>query len=268
MFRYFCLMETIMNLRFLAYTCLALGALSQAAQAADVIYEEPAPAYMPTWSWAGGYIGGQMGYGWGSARTDANGYDRYDRYDPYNDPSDDDFSASLRLKPKGFLGGLYAGYNFAVGTNTILGVEADFIGTGMKDSYEDRIDDGDSDDNGAFYVERKLKWAGAVRARAGYAIDRFLPYISGGVAFGSIKSKVRIDDAITRYIGQNEFETNRTYTGWTIGGGVDYAATDNIILRLEYRYTDYGHKTDDYGLVQGRDSFKSNDIRLGVAYKF
>ena len=61
-------------------------------------------------------------------------------------------------------------------------------------------------------------------------------------------------------------------TGWTAGAGVDYAATDNVIVRLEYRYTDYGRKdftADLDGLELGASNkFKTNEIRLGVAYKF
>ena len=67
---------------------------------------------------------------------------------------------------------------------------------------------------------------------------------------------------------EDSFSSSKTHTGWTAGAGVDYAATDNVILRLEYRYTDYGHKNFDVDGVDTRNKFKTNEIRLGVAYKF
>ena len=110
-------------------------------------------------------------------------------------------------------------------------------------------------------LESKLRWSGAVRARAGYAVDRFLPYIAGGVAFGSVKNT--LDN------GVDSVSQSKTLTGWTAGAGIDYAATDNVIVRLEYRYTDYGNKDFDFGgPVSIRDKFKTNEVRLGVAYKF
>ncbi len=133
------------------------------AKAADAIVEEPAPVIVaePVFSWTGAYIGGQIGYGWGKS----------------------EFEDAFRVKPDGFLGGLYAGYNFDVGNNFILGIDGDITYNNLKDNYS--ATDGDI----AGDLESKLRWSGAVRARAGVAFDRFMPYIAGGVAFGSVKTR-------------------------------------------------------------------------------
>ena len=217
---------------------VALIAATGAKAADAVIEQEPAPVVVaPTFTWNGAYIGGQVGYGWGKS----------------------DFSGDLfnygNVKPDGFLGGLYAGYNFDLGNNVVLGIDGDITYNDVSKGID--IYDGDLA-VGSF--ENKLRWSGAVRARAGYAFDRFLPYIAGGVAFGNIKNSGDIDG-----IG---FSESKTLTGWTIGGGVDYAATDNLILRLEYRYTDYGDKDLDFGGLSVNNDFKTNEVRLGVAYKF
>ncbi|KAB2657808.1 porin family protein [Brucella tritici] len=209
------------------------------AKAADAIVEEPAPVIVaePNFSWTGAYIGGQIGYGWGKS----------------------EFEDAFRVKPDGFLGGLYAGYNFDVGNNFILGVDGDITYNNLKDNYS--ATDGDI----AGDLESKLRWSGAVRARAGVAFDRFMPYIAGGVAFGSVKNTLSATDGVDEI----SVSQSKTYTGWTAGAGVDYAATDNLILRLEYRYTDYGKKDFDFGTdVSVEDKFKTHDVRLGVAYKF
>ncbi|MBC2884190.1 porin family protein [Ochrobactrum sp. CM-21-5] len=211
---------------------VALVAATGAKAADAVIEQEPVPVIVaPTFTWNGAYIGGQIGYGWG--RSDF-----------------DDGIDTLRLKPDGFLGGVYAGYNFDLGNNVVLGIDGDITYNNLKDDF-----------NGAGgSLESKLRWSGAVRARAGYAVDRFLPYIAGGVAFGSVKNSGDVAG-----VG---FSDSNTLTGWTIGGGVDYAATDNVIVRLEYRYTDYGDKDFDFGGATVNDDFRTNEIRLGVAYKF
>lgn len=97
-----------MKIKFiLLASVVALSGIS-AANAADAIqYQEPAPTIAaPSFSWTGGYAGAHVGYGWGKSDF---GY-------PLNDGD---------LKPNGFLGGVYAGYNFALENNVVLGVDAD-----------------------------------------------------------------------------------------------------------------------------------------------
>lgn len=217
---------------------VALVAATGAKAADAVIEQEPAPVVVaPTFTWNGAYIGGQVGYGWGKTNLDGDIF-------TYGD-----------VKTDGFLGGLYAGYNFDLGNNVVLGIDGDVTYNDLSKGID--IYDGD-EFAGSF--ENKLRWSGAVRARAGYAFDRFLPYIAGGVAFGNVKNSGEIDG-----IG---FSESKTLTGWTVGGGVDYAATDNLILRLEYRYTDYGDKDIDFGGLSVNNDFKTNEVRLGIAYKF
>ncbi|MDH7784457.1 outer membrane immunogenic protein [Ochrobactrum sp. 19YEA23] len=217
---------------------VALIAATGAKAADAVVEQEPAPVVVaPTFTWNGAYIGGQVGYGWGKSNFSGDLY-------TYGD-----------VKPDGFLGGLYAGYNFDLGNNVVLGIDGDV-------TYND-VSKGIDIYNGDLAVgsfDNKLRWSGAVRARAGYAFDRFLPYIAGGVAFGDVKN--------SGSIGGVGFSESKTLTGWTIGGGVDYAATDNLILRLEYRYTDYGDKDINFGDLSVKNDFKTNEVRLGVAYKF
>lgn len=164
---------------------------------------------------------------------------------------------SFDIKPNVFLGGLYAGYNFDVGNNVILGIDGDVTYNDLSKCKDYYLGD---DGSYAFSQKEKLRWSGAVCARAGYAIDRFLPYIAGGVTFGNVKSEL--------YNGDAGFSNSQTLTGWTLGTGVDYAATDNLILRLEYRYTDYGDKDFNAGGLGYNVGHKNSDVRLGLAYKF
>lgn len=218
----------------LASTITFLG--FSAANAADAIqYQEPTPAIAaPSFTWNGAYIGGQIGYGWGKSHYTS-------------------LLNSGELKPNGFLGGIYAGYNFALENNFVLGADIDVTYNDLKKHNANQSEE----------FETELRWSGAARVRAGYAVDRFLPYIAGGVAFGQVQNKYSIT-GINRTYSDKE-----TVTGWTLGAGVDYAVTDNVIVRFEYRYTDFGRKDFDFGGSDGvPNKFKTNDIRLGVAYKF
>ncbi len=241
-----------MTIKAFAIASVFAVVAASGANAADLVQQDYAPAattiMAPSFSWSGAYIGGQVGYGFGKSKFKEN-----------PDPTDPDTLGSGSLKPNGFLGGVYAGYNFDVGNNVILGADGDFNYGNLKKSHSEF----DPDLEEKISLESKLQWSGAVRGRVGYAIDRFMPYIAGGVAFGNVKTSLRS--------GDDSYSSSKTMTGWTIGTGLDYAATDNVILRLEYRYTDFGKKNfyagsdDTIGIS---NKFTTNDIRLGVAYKF
>jgi len=225
----------------LAASAAALVAAS-GAQAADVVtYQAPAAVSAPAFSWQGFYVGGQIGGSWGDTDVKTRGI----------------VNTKRSVDPDGFIGGLYAGYNFDAGNNIILGLETDFIWGDLSETKR-----------GTDYrAHLKQEWQGATRVRAGYAMDRFLPYIAAGVAYGKVKSSL---SSVT--VANSRWSDDDTFTGWTIGAGLDYAVTNNILVRLEYRYTDLGDKSYRPAAAFAADrvkvDYKSNDFRVGVAYKF
>lgn len=70
------------------------------------------------------------------------------------------------------------------------------------------------------------------------------------------------------YLEAPDFDVDETetFTGWTVGGGLEHAFTDNWTGRLEYRYADYGR--EDFGLGLGDFRLKEHSIRAGVSFKF
>lgn len=223
----------------LAASVLALCAGSATAQ--DSVYD-----------WSGGYVGVQAGYGWGNS---TGGVYIRSPSAPYG---------TAGFDPDGFLGGLYAGYNHQFGDNVIFGAEADLNYarlTADVDSF--RYENGDPVPSGNS-ARAEMTWNGSVRIRAGYAFDRFLPYIAGGMAFGRY-------EFTPTYLVTGPLPGAKTQTGWTIGAGVDYAVTDNLIARVEYRYTDYGDARYDIPGFPGEETrvdLKTHDVRIGIAYKF
>jgi outer membrane immunogenic protein len=181
------------------------------------------PAYVaPIFTWTGFYVGVNAGYGFG--KSDWN-------------PGVSSFDAN------GALAGGTLGYNLQTG-NFVWGIEGDFDWSDMK---------GDSAG-----VETKVPWFGTVRGRIGYAFDRFLPYITGGAAFGQVKMDT----------GAGTDDENRI--GWTVGAGVEWAFLANWSAKIEYLYADLGTASCNIAACgAGVDvSFKTNIVRAGINYRF
>lgn len=207
---------------------------------------------VPTFSWDGGYGGVQAGYVWGKSQYSEPGYSQ---------------PGTINYDPKGAMGGLYGGYNWQLGSNLALGVEIDLSGSNV---------DGDSpyiDSTGHPFPgasgQADLRWSGALRGRLGYAADRFLPYLAGGIALGSYEYGAGV-----HHNGQYDaFTMSNVRIGWTVGAGMEYAFTNKLSGRFEYRYTDFGDKTLDVNetgnwAVGNKVDLKTSEIRVGIAYKF
>lgn len=148
----------------------------------------------------------------------------------------------LGLNPDGFIGGGQIGYNIQLDNNIVLGVEADIQGSSLKDT--------------AFGVEQKMDYFGTVRARVGYAFDHIMPYVTGGWAWGH-------NEVTNDLTGSS---ANGTLSGWTVGGGVEYAFTNNWTVKAEYLYMDLGE--DYYDSIGADSGLTASVVRAGINYKF
>jgi outer membrane immunogenic protein len=234
-----------------AASMFALGV--GAASAADLAPEPYVEAPPPVFNWTGFYAGVHAGYAWGG--QDDNQSNLFE--DPV--PADS-------FDVDGFLGGVHGGYNWQV-DQMVFGIEGDIDYTNIKGSegYAGYVPNFGYD-----YVEGSLElksnWQASLRLRAGYAVDNFLLYATGGVAFADGKmtsSGYNYDDGA----GYSSDDSN-THVGWTIGIGAEYAFTPNWIARAEVRYTDFGSKT--YDLLEGPvdSSWDQTAVTVGLSYKF
>jgi len=207
---------------------------------------EPVVAMPASFVWTGFYVGAEAGYAWGNSTYKVN-------INP--------FTASL--DPKGAFGGAFAGFNYQLPSNVVLGLEGDFNGGDISSSG---VVGSNPAAPGRFGA--KEDWFGSARARLGYSLDRFMPYVTGGVAIADYKHDVV--SAVRPGASWSD-----TYVGWTAGAGLEYAITDNIIARIEYRYSDYGKQSFPFTPVLGAQGYyahsvdlKTNDVRVGISYKF
>lgn len=224
----------------------AMATVSQALAADLGPYRPPAPpeTYIERpsmFSWRGFYAGLNGGYAWGSG--DATIID-----DGVNRGSLD------AIDPDGWFGGGQIGYNAQFGS-FVLGVEGDFQGTGVDGSSVDT-----AGVMGPFRSSSEMNWFSTLRARAGFAADRVLIYATGGVAWADMD--FRLSDGAVSYSGGD------TLTGYTVGGGVEWALANNWTVKGEYLYIDLDNAKFRGGGMAANYDNAFHTIRFGLNYKF
>jgi outer membrane immunogenic protein len=224
--------------RFIFAACTVLFAAMIAAPsfAADM----PAPTYRgayyknpvyvgPAFSWTGFYAGINGGYGFGKSSWSGP-------------PSTGNFNVN------GPLVGGTLGYNLQTGS-WVFGLEADLDYSWIKGSTITTC---------AGSCETKDTWLATGRGRIGYAWDRWLPFITGGAAYGSEKATLA---------GASE---SKAKFGWTAGAGVEYAFLGSWSAKLEYLYVDLGKWSCSAATcgVASDVTFKTSLVRVGLNYRF
>jgi outer membrane immunogenic protein len=188
------------------------------ASAGDI---RPRPVFkasvVPAWSWTGFYAGAQAGYGGDIFRY------------PLRAPAIL-LSGEASLTSSGGFGGGQIGYNWQA-DSWIFGIEADLAGSDIKGQLAAVI--------GPLSLSAgsKLRWFGTARGRVGYAWHRFLVYGTGGYAYGNTTTDA---SATVGFLGGFAFSQGHNKSGWTAGGGFEYAITNNVSVKTEYLYLDRG----------------------------
>ena len=206
-------------------SCVSVAAIGLAA-AADLPYPVKAPPRAPVLvappdSWAGFYLGGQVGYGEDAVRWHNLGGSA--AFSPLGSVTHD--------RGNGVIGGGQLGYNFQV-NRLVFGVEGSVSAANFDRSfaspYFPATDTWSS----------KLTWLGTVTGRVGYGFDSWMPYVKGGFAAGGVDTTIQ--STALGAIAQG----SSVHTGWTVGGGVEVKVAPRVSLGLEFMHTDLGRKTD------------------------
>jgi outer membrane immunogenic protein len=202
----------------------------------------------PVWSWTGLYIGADVGYGWSTV-----------------DHSFTINALNLSTNPSGFIGGVYAGYNWQFG-RIVAGLETDMAWASISDT---------TDVVGkialvpfAIEAEDKLHWLGTTRARLGFLpVESLLLYGTGGVAYGGIEENVvsSVGSSSIQSSFAQSFSASDTHIGWAIGAGAEWALTTNFLVRAEWLHYDLGSTSNAF---DARTNHSGNIMRAGLSYKF
>jgi outer membrane immunogenic protein len=184
----------------------------------------------PVYDWTGPYLGLQGGYGWGETEV-------------HNIPT---VPTTGIFDIEGFTGGVETGYNYQV-EQFVFGIETDISLSGI---------DGSTTNNCAL-CSTDIEWFGTVRARAGFAFERVLIFASGGLAYGEV------DSGFSSASANHNSEVN---VGWTAGGGLEWAATDQFSVKAEYLFMDIG-TVDIQNFVRGHAE-DTHIARVGLNWHF
>jgi outer membrane immunogenic protein len=231
----------------LSTVALLFGVSVQAADLPARVQPAPPVPYVPSFSWTGFYLGGELGW----IRTDP-------QYTAGAVLLGTPFLVSAASGKDGLSYGALAGYNYQMGS-VVLGVEGDFQGwTVGKIRYTAITGD---------FLTAHSKWGGSVRGRLGYAADRALFYVAGGAAFVSSETWIPTTGIS---IGGDDVRV-----GWTVGAGIDYAFTNNWFTGVEYRYSQFQSKSFVYpipvlnlGTIGLKQDLSNNQVTARIGYKF
>jgi outer membrane immunogenic protein len=214
--------------------CVGIAALGGVAAAADLPPSPAVPAYKapavyapPAYTWSGLYVGINGGGAWGRSS--------------WTTPGSFDTSG-------GFVGGTI-GYNYQM-DQAVLGIEGDMDWANINGTASCAAGSCKTNDN----------WLGTVRGRLGLAADHFMPFISGGAAFGDIRA------SLPGFGGGSA-----TNVGWTAGGGIEFALPGHWSAKAEYLYVDLGNFScgiGSCGATAQTVSFTANLFRGGLNYRF
>ncbi len=212
-----------------ALSAAAVMGLSAPAFAADVVYQEPpAPAPIIESAPVSSWAGPYAGVHLGYGFSG----------------SVHDKTINNDISTNGWLGGVFGGFNMQNG-QFVYGGEADVNYSGVDGSNAGQ--------------DARARLDGSLRARAGVAVnDDILVYGTAGVA----AERLRVVD---NNVGARD--TN-LMLGYTVGVGTDVKLTEDVFARGEYRYSDYGSKTFDFGGVSDRIDSSNHRVTLGLGIKF
>jgi outer membrane immunogenic protein len=107
---------------------------------------------------------------------------------------------------------------------------------------------------------------GLMTAHAGYAFDRWLGYVKGGLAVAEERYVVNIPGLVAAAPVDSRF-------GWVVGGGIEYGLDANWSAKLEYNYVDFGTEQLTLPVPGGaavplEHEQRLHLVKLGVNYRF
>lgn len=223
------------------------------------------------WSWAGLYVGGNAGYGWGHA-NDATVLGGAWPTDGTGDSLILDPLGNGKLHPNGFTGGIQAGYNFQA-HQWVTGIEVDANYLGLRDRFSTTVTNALSGDSYALASSFASDWLVTVRPRVGYAFGHLLAYATGGLAVATQKASQNITQL--NLVFSEAGTVSKTTVGWTAGAGAEYVFANRWSVKAEYLYVDAGSVSfssigDTIGTYTGSHSvhLKTNIARAGLNYHF
>ncbi|MCP3371899.1 outer membrane protein [Bradyrhizobium cajani] len=235
---------------------IATTALSSAASAADLAaHYTKAPVAAPITDWTGVYLGVSAGGAWGTNEWSS------DETAPYRPGS---------YNTSGWTAGGIVGANIQV-RNTVLGVEFDGNWADVSSSRAIGTPFNGLATNIAS-IDNKIDWTAHARARLGYSFGNWLPFVAGGAAIAGVHDNLNfIAPTAFNGVAYSGYSNSATRVGFTVGSGIDFKVTPNVIARGEYLYDNFGNTSGRLGPPTFDNQVFTLDthaVRAALMYKF
>jgi high affinity Mn2+ porin len=200
------------------------------------------------YDWTGFYVGGHLGYAWGSSNWTAPGisgsFNLSQPIDTFNETGS-------------FFGGLHAGYDYMFPNRVVIGAEADAsfpafpnlagISIGGTSTFT-------SPTIGAESYSETVLASGTVRGRIGYAPGTWFFYATGGFAW-------TYDQLTLTQLTSGTTDAPFLWRlGWAAGAGIEVRIAPHWTASLEYLFTDNGQSFNS--------DFSLHELRAGLNYRF
>jgi outer membrane immunogenic protein len=244
-----------------------------------------APVVYKPFSWTGFYAGLNAGAAWGESDVDLTASPTF--FGPGggaggggpDGPATLDRDGSPNLHGRAFTAGGQAGYNWQTGI-LVLGVEGDLNSVLFTSSGDSGVRPTPplSPGIGTYHFSESLStdWLATLRGRIGYSMDHTLIYATGGAAWANIDFTQMSGPFIGCGGCSVTTSTSSTKSGWAVGGGLEYAFTNNWTLKGEYLHVDLGSVSFADNLAAGgfpaasftHSATLTEDLaRVGINYK-
>jgi outer membrane immunogenic protein len=258
----------------------ALFAMTAVAAAADLpartMAPAPIPVAVPMFTWSGFYAGLHGGYIDHGSRATFVGVTGPGGFGGGGFTGGGGPGSRFNLDSDGFMFGGQVGGNMQFGL-FVAGIEADISYTDISDRFTTTpfLTGGGALRSATYRTD--MDFFGTVRGRLGVAFDRVMIYATGGLAYAGLDNRVNVTQNVgaTAFAGRSDDEVE---LGYTIGGGIEYAITNNLTIKGEYLYYDFDERTvqvrgtaggataADVATVRFRDD--GHIGRVGVNFKF
>ena len=254
---------------FVSAAIFASGYASAADLPPAPVYAK-APAAPPTYSWTGFYIGGDIGGAWtGNTAT----------WDPLPTPGGIAFGVAVISGNNGgssAIGGLHTGYNWQFAPTWVAGIEGDWSWSKASGSFAQPwtvIPPAVLGGPSFTTMSSKLDWVTSLRARFGYLVTpNVLAYATGGMAWAKFDYAANASG----FLYSATTSLSDTQAGYAVGGGLEWAITNNWLLKAEYLYYRFNNAPNVVVTAIGSAnpsgfSWSGTNVsvaRAGLSYKF
>ena len=217
-------------------------------------YAPPPPAH---YDWSGIYFGGSIGVGMAEDLVTAT-----------TTTALLNASTQTKVSPYAVIGGPQAGFNLEFAP-IVVGVEATWTASDLSDNQTVPTLSAVTPQEES---RSATHWYATATGKIGFAANDLLFYAKGGAAWMHVDYAQLTLNPGGSLNAQQLITANRS--GWTAGGGIEYAFNENLSAKLEYDFLDFGTQNYNFNTLNGGAglpvSIKSETHMLtaGMNYRF